>query len=390
MARVKVEKNISYDPERKLYYVTLYRGKVKGKFKKETITFRNKKEARECLKRFEYEKEIEVLAQPNNETVSTWLDYWLEDVQKPQIAETTYLAYKNITKHIKAEIGGISLKKLKSKDIQMYLRIIVDPEGVHKLSANTAIKHLTLMKTAFGMAVKQQELYRNPADAVLPPKYKQPDINFYTPEQVNKLFQVFEKNIILKPAIYLAALLGLRREEICGLRWENVDLEHRILYVIDARTVAGDKIVEKDAKSFHSTRKLFIDDFLYQKLIEIKEEQISRSEMLGDAYTLSGYVEVNEDGNPVNPGYLSSKFHKWICSNDLAPISLHGLRHTVASIANAGGMTQFDISKMLGHSSPSVTGKIYTHMFDEVQTKVVNKVSEMIKENVDVKQGQSL
>ncbi|MDD7403672.1 MAG: site-specific integrase [Butyribacter sp.] len=381
MARKKIAKNISYDPKRKLYYVTLYYGKVEGKAKKETRTFARKRDAEDCLKKFEYEKSENLLPKVSDETVESWTQYCLEDVMRPKIEKTTYSGYKNISKKVIAELGSISLRKLSSKDIQMYLARLIDPDGKYKLSGNTAIKHLTFLKTVLSIAQSQEFIHRNPAYFVQAPKYIQPKISFYSPEQINRLFEEINRDTILKPSVYLAAMLGLRREEICGLKWESVDFDNCILYIRDARTIAGSEIVEKDAKSYHSTRRLYIDDLLWKKLAEVKEEQKKRSEMLGDLYLCSDLVVVNDYGKPVNPGTLSTHFHKCVVKHNLPHITLHGLRHSVASIANDAGMTQYDISKMLGHSSPAVTGKVYTHLFDELQVKTVASVANKIEEN---------
>lgn len=379
MARQRVEKNISYDAKRKLYYVTLYYGNVDGKPQKETETFSTKREARERLKRFEYEKSVNLVPKMNTETVKTWVEYSLEEVMKPQIEQTTYSGYKNISRRVIRELGDIELRKLTAKDIQLYLNELTDPDGKYKLSNNTAIKHLTFLKTVLENALKQQIISRNPAYLVEAPKHIEPEISFYTPEQINRLFKVINQDTILKPACYLAAMLGLRREEICGLQWENVDLKNRVIYVRHARTIAGSSVVDKDTKNYSSTRKLYINDVLYDKLQEVRQEQIERAELAGDMYMVTDYVEVGDFGKPVNPGYLSSRFRKCIIGNGLPHITLHGLRHSVASIANEAGMTQYDISKMLGHSTPAVTGKVYTHLFDDVQVKSVSRVAEMIE-----------
>lgn len=85
-------------------------------------------------------------------------------------------------------------------------------------------------------------------------------------------------------------------------------------------------------------------------------------EVLGDSYQDSGYVFTHEDGRPVRPNYASELFTKFVKDNELPPLTLHGLRHSFASIANAKGIPMFDIGKALGHSSPATTSKIYTHL----------------------------
>jgi hypothetical protein len=129
MARQRVEKNISYDAKRRLYYVTLYYGNVDGKPQKETETFSTKREARERLKRFEYEKSVNLVPKMNTETVKTWVEYSLEEVMKPQIEQTTYSGYKNISRRVIRELEDIELRKLTAKDIQLYINELTDPDG---------------------------------------------------------------------------------------------------------------------------------------------------------------------------------------------------------------------------------------------------------------------
>lgn len=190
---------------------------------------------------------------------------------------------------------------------------------------------------------------------------------------------VKKHHTLLKTAVSPAALLGLRREEICGLKWSNVDFATKEIHIIEAKIIAGSDVIEKSTKNSSSNRTLYMDDYLCQILSEIKQQQIENKNFLGDRYNENDYVEVDETGKPVNPGYLSSCFRKCIVTNELPHITLHGLRHSVASIANEAGVTLFNISKMLGHSSPDVTGKVYTHLFDETNKEAFGKIAKALK-----------
>jgi len=107
---------------------------------------------------------------------------------------------------------------------------------------------------------------------------------------------------------------------------------------------------------------------------------------MGELYNHGGYVVAWPDGTPVRPNYISDRFTHLIRSNNLPPLTVHGLRHTFASLANAQGASQFDIGKALGHSTPSTTGKIYTHLFDQTHKETVSCVSDIIKTGIDIKQ----
>jgi len=379
MARKTVEKNIYYDDVRKKYYVNLDYGMVNGRRVKKTEVFERKGDAKRRLTEFQHQKNNDDYVVPKEDTLGEWLDYWLENVVKAKNEITTYESYKNIISYIKKDMGEIPLQKLTAKRCQQYYNDKMNGVTGRKLSSNTVKKHHTLLKTALKLAVRQDMIRRNPIEQVEPPKYVKPKVSYYTADEVRSLFRVVEDDMLLKPAVYLAALLGLRREEICGLKWTNVDLEGRKLYVSGARTVARSEVVEKDTKTESSHRTLFIDDFLYEKLLEIKKRQEGNRETFGDRYHESDYVAVDDLGRPINPGYLSSRFRKCVIANQLPHITLHGLRHSVASIANEAGATMFNISKMLGHSSPDVTGKVYTHLFDDTHEDTVSIVASKIE-----------
>ena len=164
--------------------------------------------------------------------------------------------------------------------------------------------------------------------------------------------------------IKLAGYLGLRREEIMGLTWNCVDFEHRQIEIREVRTMAATQVVTKDPKTDSSLRTLYMPDAVEDVLKREQAKQDYYRQTLGDSYQDSGYVFTHEDGRPIRPNYASELFTKFIADHDLPPITLHGLRHSFASIANSKGIPMYDIGKALGHSSPAVTGKIYTHLLD--------------------------
>ncbi len=392
MARKKTDiKNISFDDERNKYYITLNYGyNERGVQIKKTKTASSKSEAKRILKEFEADKVRGELTLPRTDTLSEFLDYWMETVVKINREKTTYAGYRFIVdKHIKPKIGSIQLQKLTPQLIQEFYTLELntfDDKGNPSLSGNTVRKHHTLLKTALNFAVRQDILHSNPTDKVSPPKYIKPDISFYTIESLKKLFELVESNYILKPTVFLAGQLGLRREEICGLKWSEIDFSNKVIVIKEVRAMANKEIINKRTKNTYSTRKLSISEELKSELETIKSEHIKNKNLLfGNGNNSSNiniendYVVSNELGEAIHPGYLSSLFGKFIKKNDLPHITLHGLRHTIASVGNDAGLTLYDISKILGHSSPDVTGRIYTHLFDETQKDSMAKIQNKLR-----------
>ena len=149
-----------------------------------------------------------------------------------------------------------------------------------------------------------------------------------------------------------------------GLTWDCVDFEGQRIKIAEARTMAGSNEVKKEPKTFSSSRTLHMPQSVREVLLREREKQASYRSKLGNSYQDSGYVVTHEDGRPVRPNYASELFTKFIKDNGLPPITLHGLRHSFASIANAKGIPMYDIGRALGHSTPATTSRIYTHLLD--------------------------
>ena len=377
MARISVEKNISYDNIKKLYYVNMDYGKDEsGKRIKKTKTFQNKSDAKSALKEFEADKVKGILVIPRDTTLKEWLEYWMNDIVKPNCQQATVYGYQQIIdNHIIPALGKAPIQQLKPKQIQQYYTMLMTDK---ELSSNSVRKHHDLLNTALKLAVKQDILLHNPIDKVDPPKVIRKEVNCYNPDELTKLFELV-KGDRLEIVVKLAGYLGLRREEICGLKWESIDFEKRIIRINAARTAAGSQIIEKSTKNDSSNRTLYIQDELLEILKLEKEKQDENKELFGIEYINEGFVVVQDNGKPYRPNRISEIFTKFIKDKGMPQITLHGLRHTFASIANSANATAFDIGKALGHSTTATTTKIYMHMFDKTNEDTMKKVADKLK-----------
>ncbi|MFI3255628.1 MAG: tyrosine-type recombinase/integrase [Eubacteriales bacterium] len=252
------------------------------------------------------------------------------------------------------------LQKLTPAQIQKYYASLVTEK---KLSTNTVRKHHDLLNSTLKFAVKQEILVKNPVEKVEVPKFKAPEIAYYNREQFTKLLELSQGDRI-ELLIHLAGMLGLRREEILGLTWDCVDFSEKKIEVRTVRTQAGNATVKKAPKTQSSRRKLHIPDKILKLLEEERAKQEEYKEVFGSDYDDQGLVIVWEDGRPLRPNYASDLFKKFIEEHGLPYITLHGLRHSFATIANDSGQQLYNIGKALGHSTTATTSKIYTHLLD--------------------------
>ena len=378
MSRKRIEKNLAYDDEKKLYYAYFDYGKDgNGDRVRRTQTFEERDRAREALYRFEVENLQHRRTTPTQMTVKDWLTYWLNEVIQPNRERTTCYGYKSIIKnHLIPELGAVRLQQLTPKQIQSYYTKMMRSK---QLSPNTVHKHHILLHTALQTAFRQNLLTENPVDRVEAPHLQAPKQLYYNPQQLRRLFQLVEGSW-LEVVVKLAGYLGLRRSEICGLKWKHIDFAENVIRIRVVRTTAGGQVVEKEPKTPHSVRTLSIAglDDLLQTLHSQKRNQQMLS-LSSDEFKDSGYVITREDGLPRHPNQVTQAFHLLIQECGLPPITIHGLRHTFASVANYAKIPLLDIGKALGHKDVSITGRIYTHLFDQTHQEVVSAVAAQIK-----------
>jgi len=377
MARKKVERNISYDDVRKVYYVSMDLGRDEnGKRIKQYKTFPNISSARAGLKEFHAERKRNSRTTPHRITVAQWLEYWMDTIVRPNRAETTVYAYqKIIDNHINPAMGNVALTDLTAKDIQQYY---IDTQRATGLSSNTMRRHHDLLSSSLRTAVRQDMLLSNPVDRVEPPKSRLYEADFYDSQNLKRLYMLVGGHW-LELVVKLAGSLGLRREEICGLKWESVDFDRRLIHIKEARTAYGATIVQKETKNRSPIRMLYMPEEIYRLMWREKMRQQAEAPLREGDYNPDNHVVLDRNGAPYSPNALSLAFTRYIKRNNLPRVTLHGLRHSFATVASGQGVSLFDIGKALGHSTPATTGRIYTHLVDRTHEETMLRVSDALK-----------
>ena len=244
MARKTIKKNMAYDDQKKLYYVSFnYGTDADGRRDRRVRTFTDLAEAELALEQFQTGRGGRVLCNSSRLTLAEWLEYWLEEVIAPNRAYTTYYCYRALIKnHIAPALGRIRLRQLEPWHIQKYY---AEKMREGRLDSNSVHKHHILLHTALQLAFRQKILRENPVERVEAPREHPTRQFYYTPEQLRVLFREVEGSW-LELVVKLGAYLGLRRGEICGLRWTDVDFEHYVIHIRVTRTTAGNQVVEKE------------------------------------------------------------------------------------------------------------------------------------------------
>lgn len=249
------------------------------------------------------------------------------------------------------------------------------------LSTKTIRNYHNLLNAMLKDAVHWQLIAFNPVERIEPPKAKRPKINFYDDEQCIQLIKLlYNEPIKYRVLIMICIYSGLRRGEVLGLEWSKIDFDNKILTIEKTINYTKSKgIYEKEPKTDNGIRKIAFSDTIKDILLEYKEWQEEYINTYNELYYDSGKLFTQHNGKPMSPDTPSQWFAKFIAKNNLLPITLHGLRHSNASILIASGLNLRTISTRLGHSQPSFTIGTYGHMLKKADYAAADKIDELLK-----------
>ena len=379
MSRKSIRPNIAYDTQRRCFYVTFRtRPREGGPAKRKTKCYPTMELAIQALDSHNAKRVLSDGGRKSLEelTLGQWLRYWLEEVVQPSRTASTIHGYTTIVRnHLAPALGHIRLRELTAGQIQGYL----NARSAEGLCANTVRKHLGVLHCALECAKRRDLVERNPSDQAVPPASSQPKHHYYDSETMNKLFTILA-GTSMEPVVKLAGYLGLRRSEICALKWSNVDRENKIITIAEARTAVNGRPVDKCTKNNSSIRRLGYQGLadLEELMERLWEKRLRDMARWGANYQDQGFVICRTDGHPYQPDYLSNRLQYLLRQTELPYVTLHGLRHSFTSIAHSRNVPLFSISKALGHSSTNTTTQIYMHLFDETNLNVVQEVGRAI------------
>ncbi|QNK80412.1 tyrosine-type recombinase/integrase [Nakamurella sp. PAMC28650] len=203
---------------------------------------------------------------------------------------------------------------------------------------------------------------RNPAAAATIPAAPKTIVdNIWSREDAAKFISYVTVDRLA--ALYLlGAARGMRRGEICGLKWDRVDLDAGHLFVLETRIVVGGTSIQTSTpKTAAGQRRVPLDPSLVAVLRAHRRRQLEERLAWGSAWTDSGYVFTMPDGNPVKPDHVSDRFTRLCKAAGVRVIRLHDLRHGVASFMLGAGISPGIVAAVLGHANPAVTLSVYGH-----------------------------
>ena len=304
-------------------------------------------------------------------TVGTWLEVWMENYAKIKLRPSTYKTSQGFLKnHIKPQIGSIPLADLTSLDLQRFYKHLLDGGRVDRVEAKKKPKGLApktvrnihqMIGSAYNLAIEQKLVSKNPTQGCALPKVEHKEMKTLTADQLSAFFREARDSGVYE-LYYLDLATGLRRGELLGLKWTDVDLDRGILKIQRAISRQNGKVVEAPLKTKNAYRTLPLSDSLRRYLTDLRRRQKENRRKYGKAYHQSDYVCVHEDGTPLRPDYISREFGRVCRRAGLPCIRFHDLRHSVATLLLQQGFSLKQIQEWLGHSDIATTANVYAHV----------------------------
>ena len=329
------------------------------------------------IDQFIAEFEIEAKAGLNSEnfdriTFSEFCDKYLE-FKKTSLSPTTMQFYEMIIQtELRPMFGTMKLKDFKTYHIQQFIQYLATEkkrnDGIAGgISATTVRRYTTVLRSILTLAYKLDFIPEDVGNSrkIEFPKEAPTELEVYTLEEVSEIMKALEEEPInIRTLIEVAIFTGMRRGEIVGLKWGDIDFQNQKISVKRSIYKTKDeKAQEKAPKSKYGIRTISIPEHLCKTLVEYRAQQDRHISFLGDAWKNLDYVFTEEDGYVMNPQTPTKQFSKFLKRHGIRHLKFHGLRHTSATMLLANGCDIKTVSTRLGHGDIDTTN-IYVHALE--------------------------
>ncbi|HVB05879.1 MAG TPA: tyrosine-type recombinase/integrase [Acidimicrobiales bacterium] len=305
---------------------------------------------------------------------------WLSVIGSDRKATTIANYEMLVDAYLIPRIGSLRLDRLTAPRIQhLYVELRASGGRDARPLSGTHVRNIhRVLHNVLAYACRMGYLALNPADAVERPRDDTAERTIYSPEQTRRFLEV-AKGGRLGALWYLAISAGLRRAELAGLQWQDVDLEATPaqLWVRASRSLAGSRVVESGPKTKAGRRMLVLDERAVGALTDHRERMEAEADLRADGRPV-GYVFVDEVGEPFHPARLTRMLHGLQRKAGLPEITLHDLRHTSATIALLAGVHPKVVAERHGHASTQITLDRYSHVLQPMQVAAAASIGEFL------------
>jgi len=345
--------------------------------KRKTIYGKTYAEARAKLAKAIGERDAGLIFDAEDLTVAEYLNKWLKGPARKNVRSSTYARYEQLSrKHLIPALGRMKLKKLSAIHLEGLYEAKLE-EGLAPRTVNYI--HVTMSK-ALRYAVGKDLIRQKVASLAEAPQPKSPEMRTLNRKQVGDFLEAARGDSL--EALYVLALAtGMRRSELLGLKWEDVDLQARIVLVRRGLTISPNGGIEiDDPKRFDSKRRLEISSEVAAILKEHRKHQAEeRIAAASGVWRDEGFVFTTHSGGYLHPNTLYTAYFKPLRERaGVPPIHFHDLRHTYATLALLNGIPVKVVSEVLGHKDIATTLRTYAHVLPGMQAEAARMMDSVL------------
>ncbi|HXH09528.1 MAG TPA: site-specific integrase [Alphaproteobacteria bacterium] len=356
-----------------------------GRRIRQTFYGRTRQEVAEQLARAQSDLSRGTYVPPHTITVGAWLDRWLQEYQRPRLRPISYDSYEMLIRvHLKPALGHLALKDLRPDQVQhLYTRKREDG-----LSARTIRYIHTVLHAALKQALKNGLVVRNVSEATTLPTGKTRAMQPWTIDDVRRFLAAAQDDRLY--AAWLVAIgTGMRRGELLGLRWQDLDLEAGVLQVrqelirVATHDATGSdrktRLIVQAPKTEQSRRTIPIPADIVEALKHHKARQAEERLLMGAAYEDHGLVFCQANGQPIDPRNFTRHFERMVKLAGVPRIRFHDLRHTFATVLLELGEAPKTVQTLLGHTKISTTLDIYSHVSLDLEKRAAARLGAVLR-----------
>lgn len=361
---------------RTVYVAAIDLGKdaVTGRRIERAETFPTKREARAALVRWQAEVEQGAYVHRSTRTVGDLFRYWLDTHVDGVKRETTADRYHStVEKHLMPALGAIQLQKLTPPQVQQFYAA----KRAQGLGDRELVNCHQRLSQALKVAVRLGLVARNVCDAVTPPRYEHAPKATWSRDELARFLDAAQSSSY-GPIWLMFALSGMRRSEVLGLRWQDINAADGTMNVSQTYVAIHAKMVVSAPKTRAGRRIITLEPVLLDALRDHRLRQAEHKLSLGSAYCDHGLVFASEAGTPIQARNLYRQYEALVKQAGVPRIGIHGIRHTVATLAIASGQDIRTLADLLGHAKTSITTDIYAHVLPHRKRELTKAISDIV------------
>jgi integrase len=333
-----------------------------------------------------------LLAGGKKMTLSEFYTYWKHHHAEKNLENTTIAYNDNLFVRIEAALGSLKIDKIKPKHVLSFIDQISAPDASYDdkpLSPNTIYKHYALLNELFNSAVCWEFIINNPMTKIAAPKREKVKKHILNEEDMAKFIALLSQDVLKhKLWVMLAFTLGLRREEVFGLQWQDVNFDESSITIARAAVYIPKQGIDiKSTKSDNSYRTLSIPSDIKNMLQQWKEDVKAASKRrnkrkkivsIEDPTSPEKWIFSQANGKVGHPHSFSTFLRRFYKDNDLHHVSPHLLRHMMGSYLLKSGIDLAAVSQKLGHANKSFTANTYIHALESAEKQTANVMQNIL------------